>query len=107
MPHVALFHINCNGAKGQPAPEDVRNFDQLLGDVDGMAVLWSEQRAEDLPPGKLLMMKFYTAKSRDGAATEDKIFFDGEHMILSGGVISFAKSIAKHQLAVPPQQTKS
>ena len=81
VPHVVLFHINRNGAKGgRPAPEDVKEFDQLLGDVDGMAMLWSEKRMEDMPKGEPLPVKFYTAKNRDGATVEDEILFDGDRM---------------------------
>ena len=81
VPHVVLFHINRNGAKGgRPAPEDVKEFDQLLGDVDGMVMLWGEKRMEDMPTGEPLPVNFYTAKNRDGATAEDEILFDGDTM---------------------------
>lgn len=80
IPFIVLAHINRNGAKGRPAPEDVKEFDQLYGDADGMLMLWSEQDKAELPEGQLLEVKFYGAKNRDGAVSEDTMLFDGQHM---------------------------
>lgn len=79
--HFILAHINRNGAKGgRPAPEDIKEFDQLYGDADGMLILWSEKDKADLSPGEMLEVKFYAAKNRDGAVSEDSMLFDGRNM---------------------------
>ena len=80
VPHIILAHINRNGAKGRPAPEDIKEFDQLYGDCDGMMLLWSEQDKAELRPGEMLTTKFYSAKNRAGGPTEDEMFFDGPTM---------------------------
>lgn len=78
IPHIILAHINRNGAKGRPAPEDIKEFDQLYGDADGMVLLWSEQSRADVEPGKGIPVTFYAAKNRDGAVMEEEMNFNGE-----------------------------
>lgn len=80
IPHVVLFHVNRTGAKGRPSGEDVKEFDQLLGDVDALAMLWSEVKREDLKPGQPLPVKFFAPKNRNGAVAEEDMIFEGELM---------------------------
>ena len=80
IPHVVLFHVNRTGAKGRPSGEDVKEFDQLLGDVDALAMLWSEVKREDLQPGQPLPVKFFAPKNRNGAVSEEEMLFEGELM---------------------------
>lgn len=80
IPHIILAHINRNGAKGRPTPEDIKEFDQLHGDCDGMGILWTDSDKTKLEPGELLKMKIYFAKNRNGPVTEDEILFDGKLM---------------------------
>lgn len=79
-PHVVLAHINRTGATGRPRPEDIKEFDQLYGDCDGMMILWNDQSKADLAKDEMMTTKFYTAKNREGGPTEDEMLFDGAHM---------------------------
>ncbi len=78
--HFVLAHINRKGAKGRPTPEDIKEFDQLHGDADGMLLLWSEKEDADMEDGEMPRLMFYAAKNRDGAVAEDKMLFEGQHM---------------------------
>ena len=80
IPLVALFHVNRTGAQGRPKAEDVKEFDQLYGDVDGMAMLWSEKKREDLEPDEMLPVNLFAAKNRNGPVTEEEMLFDGQMM---------------------------
>jgi replicative DNA helicase len=80
IPHIILAHINRNGAKGRPTPEDIKEFDQLYGDCDGMAILWTDADKTKLEPGQPLPMKSYFAKNRNGPTGEEDILFDGRMM---------------------------
>lgn len=80
IPHIILAHINRNGAKGRPTPEDIKEFDQLYGDCDGMAILWTDFDKTKLENGKPLPMKAYFAKNRNGPTGEEDILFDGRLM---------------------------
>ena len=80
VPHVVLAHINRNGSKGRPAPEDIKEFDQLFGDCDGMGILWTDVEREKLKPGDHLAMKLYVPKNRCGPLCEEPLMFDGALM---------------------------
>lgn len=80
VPHIVLAHINRTGAKGRPTPEDIKEFDQLLGDSDAVVMLWSEKQRADLAEGERMLVNFYVAKNRDGDVTEDEVEFDGPSM---------------------------
>lgn len=80
VPHILLAHINRDGAKGRPSPENIKEFDQLYGDCDGMGILWSEKSRADLEEGDMLEMNFYVAKNRDGEVTDDPLIFDGAQL---------------------------
>lgn len=80
VPLIALAHINRTGAKGRPSTEDIKEFDQLHGDCDGMAILWTEENRAKLKAGEFLKMKFFAAKNRNGPVGEEGILFDGELM---------------------------
>ena len=77
---MVLIHVNRNAAAGRPRGEDVKEFDQLLGDVDALAMLWSEVKREDLQPGEPLPVKFFAPKNRNGAVAEEEMMFEGELM---------------------------
>lgn len=80
IPHVILTHINRNGAKGRPTPEDIKEFDQLFGDCDGMGIIWTEADKTKLKGDDMLPMKLYFAKNRNGPVGENDILFDGKLM---------------------------
>jgi len=80
LPHVVLSHINRNGAKSRPTPEDIKEFDQLFGDCDGMGILWTEEDKTQVKNGDYLKMKIYFAKNRFGPVGEEDILFDGKLM---------------------------
>jgi replicative DNA helicase len=77
VPHIVLAHLNRDGASGRPKPENIKEFDQLFGDVDALALLWSEVEAVDVPEGEARPMKLYAAKNRGGPVSEDDLSFDG------------------------------
>ena len=86
IPHVALFAVNRNAPQGtRPRPEHVKGFDQLLSDVDGMAMLWTEQEKTALQKDQKLEMLFYAAKNRGGGETEESVWFDGPHLTFCNG----------------------
>jgi replicative DNA helicase len=82
VPHVILAHVNRDaagksGAKAmRPRPEDIKEFDQLYGDCDAMAMLWTEQKPEDIDPGAPLEVNLYAAKNRSGPLTEEHLNFN-------------------------------
>jgi replicative DNA helicase len=73
--HIVLAHINREGSKGRPQPENIKEFDQLFGDVDALALLWSEVEAADAKEDR--PMKLYAAKNRGGAVVEESLNFNG------------------------------
>lgn len=77
VPHIILAHINRNGSKGRPTPEDIKEFDQLFGDCDGMALLWTDADKTKLKAGEMLPMNVYFAKNRNGPVVEEGVLFDG------------------------------
>ncbi len=76
VPHIVLAHINRDGSKGRPQPENIKEFDQLFGDVDALGLLWSPIDAADAT-GEERPMKLYAAKNRGGAVTEEDLKFNG------------------------------
>lgn len=80
IPHIILAHLNRDGAKGRPTPEQIKEFDQLYGDSDGMVLLWSDKDRTDLKPGEKLEVNFYACKNRSGPLAEEKLLFDGNIM---------------------------
>lgn len=80
VPAIVLAHINRTGAKGRPTPEDIKEFDQLYGDADGMLMLWSDKDRTELKNGELLEVNFYGAKNRDAAVIEEQMLFKGDVM---------------------------
>lgn len=74
--HIVLAHINRDGAKGRPQPENIKEFDQFFGDVDALALLWSEVEAAE-NTGEERAMKLYAAKNRGGAVVEENLKFNG------------------------------
>jgi replicative DNA helicase len=80
IPHVVLAHINREGSKGRPTAENIKEFDQLHGDCDGMAILWTDADKTKIEPGEMLPMKVFFAKNRNGPTGEDSLLFDGSLM---------------------------
>lgn len=85
VPHVCLLHLNRDGASNgkepkRPTPENIKEFDQFYGDCDGLAILWTQAKAEELKENEKLAMKFYVAKNRNGPLGETDLFFDGRFM---------------------------
>lgn len=80
IPFMALFQINRTGAKGRPTGEDVKEFDQLLADVDALAMLWSPVKREELEPGHHWPINLLAPKNRTGAVAEEEMLFDGQLM---------------------------
>lgn len=77
VPHVVLVHLNREGASGKPRPENIKECDQLYGDVDGMLILWNEGEASKEGKRKV---NFFAAKNREGGETDDSMWFDGPAM---------------------------
>ena len=103
VPHVVLFQLNRAGGKQdkdgtpvRPSAVDVKGFDQLLSDVDGMAMLWTEQDKTTLRKDERLEVKFYAPKNRSGSETEESTWFDGPMITFVNGkqdeVLGFKKS---------------
>ncbi len=80
IPAVVLAHINRAGAKGRPTPEDIKEFDQLYGDVDGMCMMWTAKDRTEMQEGELLEVNFYAAKNRDAGVMEEAMLFKGDQM---------------------------
>lgn len=82
VPHIILAHVNreavgkAGGKAQRPRPEDIKEFDQLYGDCDAMAMLWTEQTAADIDPGAPLEVNLYAAKNRSGPLTEEHLNFN-------------------------------
>lgn len=79
IPHVVLAHLNREGAKGRPRAEDIKEFDQLYGDCDGMLLLWTDCDRTALA-GADMPVKFSIAKNRDGDLSESDVKFNGEYL---------------------------
>lgn len=77
IPLVALAHLNREGGKGRPTPSQIKEFDQLFGDVDGMVLLWREDDKKGEPR---YPVNFLIGKNREGAETEQAVMFDGPSM---------------------------
>lgn len=80
VPLVVLAHINRQGANGKPTAEDIKYCDQLYGDADGMAMLWTDQDRTDLKYGENLKMYMTIAKNRCGPLGDEPIMFDGNNL---------------------------
>jgi len=76
--HCVLCHLN-RGAKDQqrPSANDIKEADQLFGDSDGVALLWSKQEHFE---NNRLEVNFTVAKNRGGAICEDTMSFYGPTM---------------------------
>lgn len=85
MPFIALAHLNREaGGKSEsdrPSPKNIKEFDQLYGDVDGLVILWYAADQSDKATKEI---KFTVAKNRDFNETEETVIFDGAHMTFKG-----------------------
>lgn len=82
---IVLAHINREGSKGRPSGSQIKEFDQLLGDVDGLGLMWSEYEntAEDDRPERI-PVTLTIDKNRVGPPGIDiPLWFHGESMTLS------------------------
>lgn len=75
--HVVIAHLNREGGKGKgrPSPDNIKGFDQLYGDVDGMAMLWSDEEPDESDPNRKIHL--YAAKNREGGESQDTLTFNG------------------------------
>ena len=83
IPHVVLFQLNREGGKGvTPSAANVKEFDQLFADVDGMAILWRDpiNETERPPDPKAQTVHFMAAKNRAGGESQEDVTFDGPAM---------------------------
>lgn len=85
IPFVTLCHLNREGGKAErPSANNIKEFDQLFGDVDGMAILWSSSNQREQGSEGKRAVNFYVAKNRDGPESEEVIIFDGENLKFLG-----------------------
>lgn len=77
--HIVLAHLNRNAKAGErPKPSDIKEFDQLFGDCDCLALLWSEAEESDVKGN--IPIKFTVSKNRYGPVCEDEMQFNGPTM---------------------------
>lgn len=79
VPFIALAHLNREAEGGKrPSAANVKEFDQLYGDVDAMGILWSDVDRTDAEA--VWPMKLFAAKNREGGVAEEELNFDGPAM---------------------------
>jgi replicative DNA helicase len=85
IPFIALAHLNREaGGKDdndRPSPKNIKEFDQLYGDVDGLVLLWHKA---DQSEKAVKEIQFTVAKNRDFNETEKTLIFNGEFMEFKG-----------------------
>lgn len=80
---TALAHINRSGAE-KPTANDIKEFDQLLGDVDALMMLWrdkdkepEEDRTDSRAPKAMVAS---VGKCRSGGTPDITLWWDGPTM---------------------------
>ncbi len=76
---VTLAHLNREAAKGANVNQ-VKEFDDMLGDVDGLILLDSLQDPAKLGPYEDWIMRFKVGKNRNGPELEPDVAFWRETM---------------------------
>jgi replicative DNA helicase len=80
---VTLAHLNREAAKENAGAHQIRGFDDLLGDVDGLVLLDSTVNPSDLEPGQEWDIKMVVAKNRHGPCGTKALLFDRHLMNFS------------------------
>lgn len=73
---VCLAHLNRTAAKEGANVNQVKEFDDILGDVDGMALLDSSIDSTTLPAGADWPMTFIVGKNRNGPSVRWPVLFN-------------------------------
>ena len=73
---VSIAHLNREAAKEQAKVHQIRGFDNLLGDVDGLVLLDTNTDPSDLEPGEDWPMDFIVGKNRNGPTGSKPVRFD-------------------------------
>lgn len=81
IPFIALAHLNREAGNDRPSPNNIKEFDQLYGDVDGLVLLW---HAADQSDKSIKEIQFTVAKNRDFNESEETLIFDGPTMKFKG-----------------------
>lgn len=85
LPFLTLAHINREGGKGKPRPDDIKEFDQLFGDVDGLSMLWNDPEDDhNEEKEQPCVVNFTVGKNRDGGPADERIYFDGPRLTFGG-----------------------
>lgn len=83
---VSLCHLNREAAKEKVGGHQIRGFDDLLGDVDGLVLLDSQKVASDLEPGEDWEMSMIVDKNRNGPAGSKPVVFERTLMSFTTGL---------------------
>ena len=73
---TSLAHLNREAAKEAARAHQIRGFDDLLGDVDGLVLLDSNQNPGDLQPGQPWEMSMIVDKNRGGPCGSKPLLFE-------------------------------
>jgi len=73
---VSLAHLNREAAKENVGAHQIRGFDDLLGDVDGLVLLDSSTDPSTLKHGEDWPMDFVVSKNRNGPEGRRDILFE-------------------------------
>lgn len=77
---VSLAHLNREAAKEAARAHQIRGFDDLLGDVDGLVLLDSNINPADLQAGQDWDMAMVVDKNRNGPCGSKKLSFKRDTM---------------------------
>lgn len=77
---LSLAHLNREAAKERVKGHQIRGFDDLLGDVDGLVLLDSDVSASELDPGEDWPMDFIVDKNRNGPCGSKELVFERQTM---------------------------
>lgn len=83
---VSLAHLNREAAKENAGVHQIRGFDDLLGDVDGLILLDSTTSPADLQPGQAWDISMIVGKNRNGPAGSKPLVFDRNIMAFTAGL---------------------
>lgn len=78
---VCLAHLNREAAKSGARVDQVKEFDDMLGDVDGMAMLDSKIDPSTLAAGADWPMQFVVGKNRNGPSVRWDVLFNRRYML--------------------------
>lgn len=88
---TVLAHINRTG-KDKPSENDIKEFDQLLGDVDGLMMLWRDHEKDDPEmaddPNTPKAAMATVGKCRSGGKFDIPLWWHGPAMSFTERVVS-------------------